>query len=280
MRAGTPVVGGLFDVAASAIGSGGAASGYLSLVAGTWSIATVVTDEPIVDRGLLMTTAFADARRWMAIEASATSAANLDWFAREAFVDDGAATAGSVFTRCCEVAATAATRVSSPLYHPFLHGSPTDPRARAGFYGIGAGHTRADLARAVLEGVAFGLRVHVGNLLAAGATPERVRLTGGGARSPLWSQMFADVLAMPIEVPDAEEAGARGAALVAGVGVGVYPDIETAMARATRTARIHQPDAALADVYAQRLELYLALIQALSPTWQQMARAVPTVKAL
>jgi L-xylulokinase len=275
LTAGIPVVGGLFDVAASSIGSGGAATGTLSLVAGTWSIATVVTREPIIDRTLLMTTAFADAKRWMAIEASATSAANLDWFVREAWVDDRAASEGSVFERCCRVAATASTRLSSPLYHPFLFGSPSDRQARAGFYGIAGTHTRADLARAVLEGVAFGLRQHVDDLVAAGARPERIRLSGGCARSELWSQMIADVLGMPIEVPDAEEAGARGAALAAGVGVGAYPDIDAAMARATRVARSHRPDPGSTALHAQRYELYRALTEALEPTWRLMALDAP-----
>jgi L-xylulokinase len=275
LPAGIPVVGGLFDVAASTIGSGGAAAGTLSLVAGTWSIATVVTWEPIVDRSLLMTTAFADAERWMAIEASATSAANLDWFVREAWVDDHAGSDGSVFERCCQVAATASTQPSSPLYHPFLFGSPSNRQARAGFYGISGTHTRADLARAVLEGVSFGLRQHVDDLVGAGATPERIRLTGGCARSELWSQMIADVLGMPIEVPDAEEAGARGAALAAGVGVGAYPDIDTAMARATRVARSHRPDPGSADSHAQRYGIYRALTEALEATWRRMALDSP-----
>ena len=274
LRAETPVVGGLFDVAATAVGSGGAAEGSLSLIAGTWSINAVVTAQPLIDRTLLMTTAFADAERWIAIEASATSAANLSWFAAEAFVDEGVADAeGSVFDRCCGVAASAELRLSSPIYHPFLYGSPTDPRARAGFYGIAGSHTRADLARAVLEGVAFGHRRHVDNLMGVGATATRVRLTGGGARSAFWSQMFADVLGMRIEVPDAEETGARGAALAAGVGIGVYRDIDEAMDNATGVASGYQPNPDLSSVYARRFEIYRRLVEAMEPVWRALASA-------
>jgi L-xylulokinase len=272
LPAGVPVAGGLFDVAASAIGSGGAAEGSLSLVAGTWSINAVVTRQPLIDKTLLMTTAFADAQRWMAIEASATSAANLKWFATEAFVDTGADDAvESVFERCCNVAESADVRLSSPIYHPFLYGSPTNPQAKAGFYGIAGSHTRADLARAVLEGVVFGHRRHVDNLFDIGATPTRVRLTGGGARSGFWSQMFADVLGLPIEIPDAEETGARGAALAAGVGIGMYRDIDEAMDTATDVARSHQPNADHADVYARRFEIYRQLVDAMEPVWQALS---------
>ena len=274
LMARTPVAGGLFDVAASAIGSGGAAAGSMSVVAGTWSIAVVVTPEPLIDRTLLMTTAFADARRWMAIEASATSMANLNWFATEAFVDDHVEAAGETVTdRCCHLAESADLMASSPIYHPFLYGSPTDPRARAGFYGISASHGRADLARAVLEGVAFGHRRHVSNLVAVGATAGRVRLTGGGARSGFWSQMLADVLGMPIEVPDAEETGARGAALAAGVAIDVYRDIDQAMDRTTRVARAYLPNPERVEIYGQRFEMYAELVDAMAPFWRRLNTA-------
>lgn len=273
LPAGIPVVGGLFDVAASSLGSGGAATGNLSLVAGTWSIASVVTEEPLIHDSLLMTSVFADGARWMAIDASATSASNLDWFVREAFADEGTGPEGSIFARCCGVAATADLRLSSPLYHPFLYGAPTIAGAKAGFYGIAGGHTRADLARSILEGVAFGHRSHVANLVAAGATPERARLTGGGARSEFWSQMFADVLGIMVEVSDAEEAGARGAAMAAGVGVGVFRDLDEAMQRATRARWSYMPRRELADLYGQRFDIYRRLMIAMEPIWRSLDSA-------
>jgi L-xylulokinase len=85
--------------------------------------------------------------------------------------------------------------------------------------------------------------------------------------------MFADVLAMPIEIPDAQESGARGAALVAGVGIGAYPDIDAAMDRATREARGYVPNEAHVDLYAQRFETYRGLIDAMAPAWRSFASA-------
>jgi L-xylulokinase len=123
----------------------------------------------------------------------------------------------------------------------------------------------------VLEGVAFGHRRHVDELMDVGAVATSVRLTGGGARSAFWSQMFADVLGMRIEVPDAEETGARGAALAAGVGIGAYGDIDEAMDRATGVASVYLPNLEVASVYAQRFEIYRQLAEAMGPTWQALA---------
>ena len=237
--AGTPVAGGLFDVAASAIGSGGAAAGYLSLVAGTWSIATVVTREPLIDRSLLMTTAFADAERWMAIEASATSAANLNWFASEAFVDDGPEAGDGIGVRPL----LQRRRIGRPPgVEPHLPPLPLRLARRTRAPGRASTASRRATPAPILPAPSWReSRSAIGRTSptssAAGATPRRVRLTGGGARSGFWSQMFADVLGMPIEIPDAEETGARGAALAAGVAIGAYRDLDEAMDRATRVAR-------------------------------------------
>ena len=115
--------------------------------------------------------------------------------------------------------------------------------------------------------------------MAAGATATRVRLTGGGARNRFWSQMFADVLGMPIEISDVEETGARGAALVAGVAVGAYPDLSSAMATATGIARSHQPDAARAAIHTQRFAIHRSLVEAMGPAWLALAH-VPDDSAL
>jgi L-xylulokinase len=121
--------------------------------------------------------------------------------------------------------------------------------------------------------VAFGHRRHVSNLVAAGATAGRVRLTGGGARSGFWSQMLADVLGMPIEVPDAEETGARGAAVAAGVAIDAYRDIDQAMDRTTRVARAYLPNPEHAAIYGWRFEMYAQLVDAMAPFWRRINTA-------
>ena len=101
------------------------------------------------------------------------------------------------------------------IFHPFLYGSNVQPTARAGFYGVAGWHTRAHLLRALYEGVAFGHLSHIEKLRTAGAQINSARLAGGGSRSPVWSQIFSDTIQVPMEVPDGNELGARGAALSA-----------------------------------------------------------------
>ncbi|WP_292138433.1 FGGY-family carbohydrate kinase, partial [Mesorhizobium sp.] len=214
LRAGTPVVAGLFDVVASAVGSGVTRTGAASVIAGTWSINQVITDEPIRDPSIFMLSTF-DRQRYLAIESSATSAANLEWIVRE-FLEHGGEAGKSPFELCSELVASVDPNSDIPIYHPFLYGSQQNGHARAGFYGIAGWHSRAHLLRALFEGVAFEHKRHVETLHRAGADFDQVVLSGGGSRSSVWPQIFADVLGVPVTVARSRETGALGAAIAAG----------------------------------------------------------------
>jgi L-xylulokinase len=271
---GTPVYGGMFDVSACALGSGAVAPGQACIVAGTWSINAVVTAAPIADRSLFLNARYTP-RRWLAVEASATSCANLEWFVREFCAEERAEAERrgiSAYEVCGERVAALPPAASAIIFHPFLFGSDLQPSARAGFYGLAGWHTRADLLRALFEGVAYGHRSHVERLRAAGAAVDRARLTGGGARSAVWAQIFADVLGLPIEVPEGSEFGARGAALSAGVGAGVYAGYADAAARAVAVARRYEPDPAASARYRAAYAEYQALAQAMQEPWERLSR--------
>ncbi len=229
LPSGIPVVAGIFDVVASAIGSGVVKTGEASIVAGTWSINQVVVDKPDYQRPVFMNSIIEN-DRFMAIEASATSAANLDWFLRE--FDDGRA--GNGAARSSDTVAHVEPNVQLPLYHPYLYSGRKSEPAKAGFYGLGGWHTRADMLFALFEGVTFAHRAHIDRLRAAGIPFTHAILSGGAARSCIWPQMFADVLGMPIRVAECKETGALGAALCAGVGVGVWPDLAAAVEQAVQ----------------------------------------------
>jgi L-xylulokinase len=272
--AGTPVIGGMFDVSACALGAGVIEPGQGCLVAGTWSINAVVTTEPLAERSLFLNGRYTR-DRWLAIEASATSCANLEWFVQEFCAEERAEAERrgvSVYEVCGERVAALPPANTSLIFHPFLYGFDTQPNARAGFYGIGGWHTRADLLRALFEGVAYGHLAHVERLRAAGATLAGARLTGGGARSPVWRQMFADVLGVPIEVVAGSEIGARGAALSAGVGVGVYSDYADAVAQGVAVAQRYSPDAAAGARYRAAYEAYRELARTMQQPWEQLQR--------
>ena len=148
---------------------------------------------------------------------------------------------------------------SLPLFHPFLHGTNTHPGLRAGFYGISGGQGKGHLLRSLYEGVAFGHLNHINRLRQAGADFKKARLTGGGSRSHIWAQMFADILEIPIDVPNGIEIGARGAAMAAGVGVGLYRDLAEGVRQTTEIERHHAPDPSMFPCYRTRYQRYQLL---------------------
>lgn len=274
LAAGTPVVGGLFDVDASAIGAGVTQPGQACIIVGSWSINEVVTAKPIVSRDIFMTTIFADPKYWLTIEASATSATNLEWFVQQFCAEERleATRRGvSVYEVCNEVVAQVAPDSANPIFHPFLYGSNVQPTARAGFYGVGGWHTRAHLLWALYEGVIFSHLNHIEKLRQAGGNFDIARLTGGGARSEIWTQMFADTLEVLIEVPDGIETGARGAAIAAGIGAGIYANYTEAVDQAVSVVRVHEPDSHHTPVYLARYDEYKQLLGAMRESWDRLA---------
>ena len=267
---GTPVVAGLFDVVASALGSGASAPGEASIIAGTWSINQVIAASAIADPAIFMVSAFA-ADRFMAIESSATSAANLEWYVRE-LVERGGHREDP-FGACNRRVAEVTPSAHDPYFHPFLYGSREGASMRAGFYGLAGWHGEGHLLRALFEGVAFEHRRHIDVLRRSGLRFDSATLSGGGARSEVWPQMFADVLGIPITVGACAETGALGAAIAAGVGAGVFPDLASGVQAMTRRHATFVPDPVMARHYGERYCTYGMLTDAMKPLWLRMAAA-------
>jgi xylulokinase len=159
------------------------------------------------------------------------------------------------------------------LFLPYLTGERTphpDPLARGAFVGLTVRHTQAHLTRAVLEGVAFGLRDSMELLCGVGADlPTQVRISGGGARSAVWRQIIADVLQTELVTVNSVEGAAYGAALLAGVGIGIWPDVEKACAAAVETTSRVTPQVEMADQYQACYNRYRQLYPALKPTFSE-----------
>jgi xylulokinase len=152
------------------------------------------------------------------------------------------------------------------LFAPYLAGERTpypDPDARGAFTGLELRHDRGALWRAMLEGVAYGLRDSLQLLRSLGAQPEVGRVSGGGARSELWLRIVASVLGLPLERTASEEGSAFGAALLAGVRDGVFADAHEAVARCVRVSERIEPDPAWAEAYDDGYERYRRLYPAL-----------------
>jgi L-xylulokinase len=275
LAVGTPVVGGLFDVDASAVGAGAINPNQACVVMGTWSINEVITRDPIVDPSLFMTTLFAVPGLFLTIEGSATSAVNLEWFVNQCCGEEKieAERRGvSVYEVCSEEVASLPPGSTNIIFHPFLYGSNVQPTARAGFYGVAGWHTRAHLLRALYEGVVFGHLSHIEKLRAAGGQIKSARLAGGGSRSKVWSQMFADTIQVPMEISDGNELGARGAALAAGIGAGIYRDYDEAVQEAVKVIRVHEPDPVNTPFYLMRYVEYQRLVDVMREPWEALNR--------
>lgn len=250
---GIPVVTGAHDVDASALGIGAIQTGSASVVLGTFCINQVVADRPVSD-SRWQARQFLEAGRWLHMSTSPAGAVNLDWAIRQL----GPLTAeGKPDPSAAIVEAMAAADVDAPLFLPFLYGSPHGDNVRASWQGLRGWHGRAEMLHAVLEGVAFNHRTHLRGLQEVFSIERPVRVCGGGARSPYWTQLLSDVLNLPVEVTDAAEAGTRGAALLAGIGTGVYADLNDAVERTVQVTRHQEPRPGQVAYHDERYRTYL-----------------------
>jgi len=268
---GTPVVSGLHDVDASALGVGGIYPGWLTMVAGTFSINEVVSTEPISDVRWACRN-FVEPGKWMNMSLSPASATNLEWFVNTLCpleIQQAKDLGKSSFAFVNEEVELVLEEDSSVFFHPFLYGSPHSNAASSAFLGLRGWHSRGHILKALFEGVVFNHKTHVDWLLSSFDVSE-ARLAGGGAKSELWSQMFADALDLPIGITEVEETGALGAAICAGRGANVYDSLEDAIRRTVQVIRTHEPNpkrhAQLSEAYA----VYKESIDALEPTWPRL----------
>jgi xylulokinase len=226
LKPGTPVVGGGGDQSAQAVGVGAVEPGIVALTLGTSGVVFASTGGPFVEpEGRLHAFCHAVPGRWHLMGVMLSAAGSLRWY-RDTLAPS------MDFDALLAPAADVSAGSDGLLFLPYLTGERTphpDPMARGAFVGLTVRHTQAHLTRSVLEGVAFGLRDSF-ELIKSAGLPEiyQVRVSGGGAKSPLWRQILADVLGVELVTVNTTEGAAYGAALLAGVGVGGWPDVETA----------------------------------------------------
>ncbi|MBU1880056.1 MAG: xylulokinase, partial [Chloroflexi bacterium] len=267
LKAGTPVVAGGGDQAAQAVGVGAVEPGIVALTLGTSGVVFASTGEPFIEpEGRLHAFCHAVPGRWHLMGVMLSAAGSLRWY-RDTLAS------GMGFDTLLAPAAAVPPGSEGLLFLPYLTGERTphpDPLARGAFVGLTVRHTQAHLTRAVLEGVAYGLRDGFELMRAAGLTEIRqVRVSGGGAKSPLWRQILADVLDAELVTVNTTEGAAYGAALLAATGAGVYPNVDTACAAAIRVTGSTAPGPARA-VYESLYPLYRNLFPALRPTFNAL----------
>jgi xylulokinase len=257
---GVPVAAGAGDCAAAGLGVGIDRPGPASVVLGTSGVvfAALPAYRPDV-QGRAHVFCHAVPGAWHAMGVMLSAAGSLEWL-RDVVAP------GAPFAALVAEAAGWEPGVEGLLFLPYLQGERTphaDPDARGAFAGLQVRHDRGALVRAVLEGVAYGLRDSLDIVRGLGIEVSSARISGGGARSELWLRICASVLDLPIERTAVEEGSAFGAALLGGVAGGVFADVHEAVAAAVHTQDLIEPDPAWRDTYAELRPRYRALYPAL-----------------
>ncbi len=274
LNAGTPVVGGMFDINACALAAGVTDPSAICMIAGTWSINEYIRKEPVLDGKVQMNSLFCLPDYYLVEESSATSAGNFEWFIRELLPElkrDAKAEGKSIYDIVDEWVEEIPPRTFVPVFLPFLMASNVHPNARGTFLGLSMSHSRKELARSIFEGITFCHRYHLEKLLATRTEPPKViRLAGGAARAKVWAQMFADVMKIPVETIRANETGALGCAIAAAVATGAYPTLDDAISNMTIIEEAIQPDPEAGKIYDEKYHLYVSAIEHLDGLWDEM----------
>jgi xylulokinase len=259
---GTAVSGGAGDQAAGALGVGVDRPGPLSVVLGTSGVVFAALPAYNADpEGRVHAFCHAVPDGWHAMGVMLSAAGSLAWLRAAVAPDES-------FETLDREAERWAPGVEGLLFAPYLAGERTphvDPAARAAFVGLELRHDRGALVRAVLEGVAFGLRDSLELLRSLGVEPQAARVSGGGARSDHWLEIVASVLGIPLERTAAEEGAAFVAALLGGVAAGVYRDVHEAVSAAVRVTRTIEPRPDWVEVYAEAYDRFRSLYPTLRP---------------
>jgi xylulokinase len=268
LAAGTPVVAGAGDQAASAVGNGIVEPGIVSCTIGTSGVVFAHMEQVAYDPGgRVHTFCHAVAGKWHVMGVTQGAGLSLQWFRNR-------------LARGAEYPALTAEAEKSPMgsqglfWLPYLMGERTphlDATARGGWIGLTASHTRADLIRSVIEGVSYSQRDCLDIVESLGVVASTVRASGGGAQSAFWRGLLAAILNKRVATLETQEGSAYGAALLALVGSGEYANVPEACRVAVRETESTAPDRAAASYYSQAHKVYAAMYPALKPVFGMIA---------
>jgi xylulokinase len=256
LLAGTPVVCGTSDTSIETFGAGSVAPGDGTVKLATAGTISIVTETPHI-HPTLINYPLAVPGLWYVITGTNSCASAHRWL-RDRFFMNGDMTGSAAFAEMDRLAGTVPPGADGLLFHPYLQGERApywDPLLRADFVGMTFRHERAHFVRALYEGIAFSLREVLDQFRAQDMNVARARIIGGGAKSAIWRQIVADILGIDILLPKITDAS-FGAALLAGVGVGVFADERSAAQSCTEIIDTARPDPQRAAFYTELFGLY------------------------
>jgi xylulokinase len=265
LSAGTPVVGGAGDQAASAIGNGIVEPGTISCTIGTSGVVFAYLEKPAYDPdGRVHTFCHAIPGAWHVMGVTQGAGLSLQWF-RNRFAP------GTEYDDLTAEATLSPAGAQGLFWLPYLMGERTphlDANARGSWIGLTAKHQRTDLVRAILEGVCYSQRDGLEIIRELGALPALVRLSGGGAKSPFWHQLFADIFNQQVATLETQEGSAYGAALLALMGTVKSGSAVDVARGAIREVTVKEPQPDAVEFYEIRYRIYRSLYPALKPAFQ------------
>lgn len=265
LRAGTPVVAGGLDAACGTLGAGVYQAGQTQEQGGQAGGMSICTDRALAHRKLILGTHVVPGR-WLLQGGTVGGGGVLKWFRQELGK-------GMSFDELTAEAEKVSAGAEGVLFLPYMAGerSPIwNPDAKGVFYGLSYDKTKGHMIRALLEGVAFSLEHNLRTAEETGACVDVMNAMGGSANSLLWTQIKADVTGKTIQVPASDTATTLGAALLAGVGCGVYRDYEEAVNRTIRITRVQKPDRERHEIYGHCMEEYLKLSKKMQEIWEAL----------
>lgn len=279
LQPGTVVAAGAGDNAAAAVGTGVVTAGKAFATIGTSGVVFAHADQVQIDpQGRVHTFCAAVPGAYTVMSCTLAAGLSLKWF-RDQFCQAECQTAAQMgedpYTLMSQEAAQSPIGANRLVYLPYLMGerSPLlDADARGAFIGLSGIHARRDLLRAVMEGVIYSMRQNLEVLRGMGIAPAEMRACGGGARSPFWRQMMADVFALPVQTVKNTEGPALGAAILGGVAAGLYADIPSACAALIQENEPQLPDVQRHVDYEKYYDLYVSLYPALKDAYHTLAR--------
>lgn len=278
LRVGTPVVGGAGDQAAGAVGNGIVKPGVVSSTIGTSGVVFAYTDKVTIDHnGRVHTFCHAVPNTWHIMGVTQGAGLSLQWF-RNNFCNEEIATAALIdvdsYKLIDDAAALSNVGSNNLIYLPYLMGERTphlDPYCRGVFFGLSAKHTKRDLLRSIMEGVAYSLNNCLDIIKEMGIDIKEVRASGGGGKSSLWRQIQADLFGTSINTVNSTEGPALGVAILAGVGAGLYQSVPEACDAIIKVRSKQDHDAGNHQIYKGYYKLYNNLYHSLKQDFKTLA---------
>ena len=277
LKRGTPVVAGTVDGAAAALEAGALDPGTAAEMTGTSTVLMIPTSSPQPNEAFICMP-HAVAQHSLTLAAMVSSGASLKWFRDNCTLSETAraeGTAGDTYEKLTELATNSNPGANGLTFLPYMMGERSPlwhTEDRGVFFGLSLSTIKGDLVRAILEGAAFALRHNVEVAAESGLRVDSIRSVGGGARSELWCQIKADVLGIPIELPQTSVGAPFGNAVLAGLGIGLYSDASTVLSETVKIARTFEPDVRRHDHYSEHYRIFRCLYECLKTRFDEAAR--------